>query len=57
MSGVRKIEVNERDLPMVLEVKGFNGKKESYSLNPAGKEKLGARLGDPKETLCKKGRM
>lgn len=56
MSERREIEVNEKDLPVPLVVRGENGRKRSYSLNPAGKGKLGARLGDPKETSCKKVR-
>ena len=56
MSERREIEVDEKDLPMAFVVKGENGKKKAYSLNPAGKGKLGARLGDPEETACKKVR-
>lgn len=51
MTVVKRIVVLENELPMELVVVGCYGRSKKYTLNPAGKGKLGARLGSPKEQV------
>jgi hypothetical protein len=47
--------VDKNELPVALVIVGDHGEKRHLALRPAGKHRLGARVGDPLDT-CPYGR-